>query len=265
MRVFSSILKLNVKQQFQYRTAAFSGVITQLFFGFMQIALFKAFLSQGSSDFTVSQMMSYIWLQQIFFALFKYWDVCKEEISSKITNGDIAYQLIRPMSLYNYWYQTVFSKSLGQVLIRGIPLVIITILIPSIGLSLPASPLNFLLFIVSAAIGAFLVTAITMIGYIMTLYTLSPSGVFSFLVAIATFFAGQVVPIPMLPEFMQKIFNFFPFRYVSDLPFRIYIGNISGVDALIQILIQLAWLVGIVLISKLIMKRKINKLVVQGG
>lgn len=265
MRVFSSILKLNIKQQFQYRTAAFSGVLTQLFFGFMQIALFKAFLSTGQTDFTVSQMMSYIWLQQIFFALFKYWDPCKAEISEKIMNGDIAYQLIRPMDLYNYWYQTVFSKSLGQVMTRGIPLIIITMLVPAIGLSLPTSPLNFLLFVVSATIGAFLVTAIIMVGYVITLYTMSSNGVFSFLVAIATFLAGQVVPIPMLPEFIQKIFNFFPFRYVSDLPFRIYVGNITGTDALIQIGIQLIWLVGIVLISKIIMKRKINKIVVQGG
>ena len=67
MSTFSGIFKMNVKQQFQYRTAAFSGIITQLFFGFMQIALFKAFLSTGQTDFTVSQMMSYI-CKSIWFA-----------------------------------------------------------------------------------------------------------------------------------------------------------------------------------------------------
>ena len=81
---FSSIFKMNVKQQFQYRTAAISGIVTQFFFGFMQIALFTAFLSQGESEFTVPQMASYIWLQQCFFTLFKYWDTCKPEISEKI-------------------------------------------------------------------------------------------------------------------------------------------------------------------------------------
>ena len=42
-------------------------------------------------------------------------------------------------------------------------------------------------------------------------------------------------------------------------------GNINGLDAIIQIGIQVAWLVGIVFVSKIIMRRKVNKLVVQGG
>jgi len=266
MSTFSSILKMNVKQQFQYRTAAFSGIVTQLFFGFMQIALFTAFLSQGNSDFTVSQMASYIWLQQCFFTLFKYWDTCKNEISEKIVNGDVSYQLIRPMNLYSYWFQTVLSKSFGSFLIRAIPLALIVVWLPAgLGLMGPVSMVNFLMFIVSAIIGALLVTAIVNVAYIISLYTLSPAGVFSFLVAIAGLLAGQVVPLPMLPESIQTIFSFFPFRYVSDLPYRIYIGSINGTNALVQIGIQFVWLVVIVLLSKLVMKKKINKLVVQGG
>ena len=109
------------------------------------------------------------------------------------------------------------------------------------------------------------IASINMVSYIIVLYTLSPTGVFSFMVAVASFLAGQYVPIPMLPKPVADVLNFFPFRYVSDLPFRIYIGNINGADALVQIAIQLVWLVAIVLISRFIMSKKINKLVVQGG
>lgn len=263
---FSSILKMNVKQQFQYRTAAISGFITQLFFGFMQIALYTAFLRSGKSDFTIAQMASYIWLQQCFFTLFKYWDMCKFEITEKIVNGDVAYQLIRPMNLYNYWYQTIFTKSIGCFLMRSIPLALIVVWLPAgIGLMMPVSGVNFLMFLVSAVIGALLVNAINMISYIITMFTLSPQGIFSFMTAVAGFFAGQVVPLPMLSEGVQRVFNFLPFRYVSDLPYRIYIGNINGKDALIQIGIQVVWLIGIVTLSKIIMNKKLNKIVVQGG
>ena len=266
MSTFGSIMKMNIKQQLQYRTAALSGIITQLFFGFMQISLFTAFLVTGANDFTLAQMSTYIWLQQAFFSLFKYWDCCKTEISEKIENGDISYQLIRPMPIYDYWYQTVISKSFGLLALRALPIIVIALLLPEgIGLMLPVSPLNFLLFLVSMCVSAFLVTAINCITYIITLYTLSSKGVSSFMVAIATFLAGAVVPIPMLPDWFANILNFFPFRYVSDLPFRIYMGNINGLDALIQIGIQIAWLIGIVLISKTVMHRKVNKLVVQGG
>ncbi len=266
MKTFSSILKIHVKQQFQYRTSAFSGLLTQLFFGFMQIALFTTFLNSGKSDFTVEQMASYIWLQQIFFTLFRFWDCCKSDITEKIVNGDIAYQLIRPMNLYDYWYKTIYSKSLGKALVRGTPMLFIVVWLPaSLGLSLPVSVESFLLFAVSITIGTFLVSAINALSYIMVLYTLSPSGVFGFMVAVATFLAGSCVPIPMLPKSVQNVLNFFPFRYVSDLPFRIYVGNIGVSSAIVQIAIQLAWLVALLVLGRFIMSKKINKLVVQGG
>lgn len=266
MKTFNSILKMNLKKSFQYRTSAISGAITQLFFGFMYVALYRQFLTGDGGDFTIVQMASYIWLGQICYAMFKYFDVCKFEISEKIVNGDVGYQLIRPMNLYNYWYATIFSKSLGQMIIRGVSLLFILFFLPlGWGLSLPVSFEAFLLFMISLVIGAFLVTSINMLSYIVVLHTLSPGGVFSFVVAVATFLAGGVIPIPMMPETVQNILNFFPFRYVADLPYRIYIGNISGSQIFSQIGIQIAWLVGLIVLGKILMNRKLKKMVVQGG
>lgn len=266
MKTFRAILKMNIKKEFAYKVSALSGMVTQFFFGFMQIALYTSFLAGGQSDFSTIQMASYIWLQQAFYTMFKFWDSQKYEISYKIVSGDIGYQLIRPMNLYSYWYANVYSKSLGMFLIRAIPIFLVVFWLPAgVGLMLPATFENFLLFVLSAVIGGFLVTSINMICYVIVLYTLSPAGVFSFSVAVSGFLSGQCVPIPMLPITLQKIMNFFPFRYISDLPFRIYIGNINGTDALIQIAIQIAWLVAIVLVGRLVMAKKLNNLTVQGG
>jgi len=266
MSVFKSNLKLNIKKVVQYRAAAFSGVLTQLFFGFMYIALYTAFLKSGKSDFTQQQMISYVWLGQIFFAIFNYFDICKQEISRRIINGDYAYELIRPINLYNNWFQIVYSKPLGHLLVRGVPVVIISLLLPfGLGLMLPPSIECFALFIISTIISSILVASISMISYVITLYTLSSAGVFAFMVAIGSLLSGGVVPIPMMPKAVQTVLNFFPFRYVSDLPYRIYIGNINGLDALIQIVIQIAWTIGLIIVGKLIMNRKLKKLVVQGG
>ena len=125
IKTFSSILKINVKQKMQFRTAAISGLCTQLFFGFMQIFLYSAFLGQGTAEFTLAQMASYIWLQQVFYTMFHFFDNCKNDISHKIVNGDIAYQLVRPMNLYDYWFQTSMTKAIGDFIMRGIFLVLI--------------------------------------------------------------------------------------------------------------------------------------------
>ena len=54
--------------------------------------------------------------------------------------------------------------------------------------------------------------------------------------------SGLVVPIPFFPKFLQIISSYLPFQYISDLPFRIYVGNISINKCLQGITIQLVWL-----------------------
>ncbi len=266
MRVFASVFKIHLKREFSYKSALLSGLITQLFFGFMQISLYMAFLKSGNSDFTVGQMVSYIWLQQSFFGLFMFWDNQKYEITEKIVKGDVGYHLIKPIGLYDYWFYNIFSKGVATSMLRSLPIILIGLCLPSkYALMFPQSIEGFVMFLLSMILGALLVSSVNTLSHIIVLYTLSPKGIFSFMVSVAGLLAGQVVPIPMLPKSVQKVFYFFPFRYVSDLPYRLYVGNISGLEGLKQIAIQLVWFVLILTIGKLILRKKVNALAVQGG
>ena len=77
--------------------------------------------------------------------------------------------------------------------------------------------------------------------------------------------SGLVLPIPFFPNFLQKISNFLPYRYVSDFPFRLYVGNISLQEGIKGIIIQIIWIIILILIGKLITKKALNKVVIQGG
>ena len=83
--------------------------------------------------------------------------------------------------------------------------------------------------------------------------------------ALADILSGGVIPIPFFPVFLQKIANVLPFRYICDLPFRLYSGNISVSDGLFQMLIQVIWFIILVLIGNVILKKILKKVVVQGG
>jgi ABC-2 type transport system permease protein len=76
---------------------------------------------------------------------------------------------------------------------------------------------------------------------------------------------GGVIPIPLMPEWAQRIINCFPFRYIQDLPFRLYTGHISGTDAIWQIGVQIAWLLGLALFARYIFNRVMRRVVIQGG
>ena len=77
--------------------------------------------------------------------------------------------------------------------------------------------------------------------------------------------SGLVIPIPFFPKYLQNISYFLPFRYVSDLPFRIYIGNVSTIEGLKGMLVQLIWIVILIVIGKITANKALKKAIIQGG
>ena len=70
MSSYFGIFKMQFKGELQYRAKAISGILTQFFWGIMYICLYAAFIKDGTvNGFTLSQMTTYVWLGQAFFAL----------------------------------------------------------------------------------------------------------------------------------------------------------------------------------------------------
>ena len=90
-------------------------------------------------------------------------------------------------------------------------------------------------------------------------------GIVNLIITTADILSGVVVPIPFFPLFLQKISRVLPFQYISDLPFRIYVGNIHINSCIIPILIQITWLILLIILGNVLMKKSLKRVVVQGG
>lgn len=262
---YRGLFKMTFKGELQYRAKALSGVVTQFFWGVMYVYLYTAFMTGKIIDgFTISQMASYIWLGQAFFA-FRYIDLpkgCGEEIK----NGNVCYKFVRPLNLYNQWYVEHLGYKLSATLLRFAPIMIIALLLPSnIGLMLPTSFLAFLLFILALMLGALMTSAISMLAVGLTFRTLSPKGTSTMVNVITTILAGGYIPLPLMPKAMQNILSYLPFRFISDLPYRIYIGNIGLLSGLKFLAVGVAWLIVLILLGKLLIVKSTKKTVIQGG
>ena len=261
---YIGIFKMQFKGELQYRAKAISGVVTQFFWGIMYIYLYTAFMKGGVDGFTIPQMASYIWLGQAFFAT-RYVAMPKNA-GPEITTGNVCYKFVRPINIYNQWYAEYLGEKVAATLLRFLPIMVVTLLIgPNFGLSLPVSFVAFLLFVLSLAVGCALCVAISMFSVFLTLKTLSERGSSTLVNTISGLLGGMFIPLPLMPKVIQTVLNYMPFRYISDLPFRIYIGNIGTVEGLIQIGISLVWLVVVIIIGKLLIKSHLKKAVIQGG
>ena len=108
-------------------------------------------------------------------------------------------------------------------------------------------------------------TSIIALYPIITMHTLNEKGVVGIIISISDIFSGLVVPIPFFPKFLQTISKCMPFQYVSDLPFRIYVGNIGIEQGIEGLLIQLIWIIILMLLGYILMQKSLKKVVVQGG
>ncbi len=100
MRAYLSVFKLRLIHGMQYRVAAYAGIATQFFWGFMIIMVFEAFYSSSGATqpMTLSQLVTYVWLQQSFLYFIMMW-YRDHSLFDLITQGNIAYELCRPLNL----------------------------------------------------------------------------------------------------------------------------------------------------------------------
>lgn len=267
MKFYKSYFKLRFITNLQYRSSALAGIATQLFFGMIYIFVYLAFYesNDGNGPMQINQLVSYLWLNQIFFSLI-YMFYKDKEIYNLIRNGNVSYELTRPKNLYFMWYFKIMAQRLSNVTLRSIPIIILVTLLPKpYNLCGPESVISFLMFLIALIIGIFLMTAIITLYHVLTLRTLNETGITNIFMAIADLLSGGVVPIPFFPLFLQKITNVLPFRYVSDLAFRLYSGNIGVKEGLYGIVVQLLWLIIIMFFGNFLTKKYLKKIVVQGG
>mgnify|MGYP003300470811 CR=1 FL=1 len=267
MRCYLSYFKLRFITNLQYRSAALAGVTTQIFFGLIFIMVYMAFYESGNANLPMElpQLITYLWLNQSLLSLINLFYKDKE-LFLLVTKGNLAYELTRPKDLYFMWYFKIIGQRLAMVLLRIIPFSIFLLFLPApYRISLPASIPHFILFLLTLFIGTLLMTAIITLYPIITMKTLNEKGIVGLTCAIADLFSGLTVPIPFFPKFLQTISKYLPFQYVSDLPFRIYVGNIELMEGIYGLVLQLIWTILLIAIGYSLMHNSLKKVVVQGG
>ena len=183
-----------------------------------------------------------------------------------IRSGNIAYELCKPLNLYCLWFCKILSRKVIGTLLRFWPVMIVAFLLPEpFKLSLPVSFTAFILFIISLILGMIISVIIIFFIHILTFYTLKDKGASSLVIAVSELFAGGYVPIMLMPSGIQIIAYLLPFRYIGDLPFRIYNGTIGIGTSLINMGVQIFWIVILIFISYKLTNRALKRVVVQGG
>ena len=154
MKAFKSIFLIRIINGLQYRAVTIGEVLMRFFWGLMEILAYAALFRMGSGGFpmTFTQTVSYVWMQQIVFVLFRV-VVGDGEIFTSIAEGSIAYELVRPVSLYGRWFSQSAANRIVPTLLGSLPLLAIVPFMPGdYRMVFPASAGQVLLFLVSCVL-----------------------------------------------------------------------------------------------------------------
>ena len=263
MNAYYAVFRLRRRLETQYRGAALGGIICQVFFGLILIALYRALYAGKPQSMPFSHVATYVWLQQAFFRMLLASD---PDLLDKIRTGGIAYDLCRPMNLYGFYYARILAQKLIGCLLRAAPMLVFAMLLPEgWGVSAPAS-LPALLWAFGAwVLGLFCVCAMENITMAFTMRTLDPRGMQAMLNLLMMILSGNVLPLTLFPDSWQPVITLLPYAQLLDAPIRLYTGEYAPALAGGILLRQAAWTGILVLAGLLFWRWNQRRLVIQGG
>ncbi len=267
MKKYRSFFRLRFAMGLQYRAAALAGISTQFFWGIMEILAFYAFYKTGAEAFPMSfsATSTYIWLQQSFFIMFTVW-LMENEIFDAILNGNIAYELCRPVHLYYMWFVRNLANRMASAMLRCVPIFVVASFLPKpYGLSAPADLLHFLLFLLTLGLALFVTVAMNLLIYMLSFFTISAAGLRMIFVAMMEFFTGAIIPLPFFPEKVRFVLELLPFAAMQNVPLRIYSGSMGPEQMAKAVFLQCFWLAVLICAGLKLWAAAEKRVVLQGG
>ena len=263
MRAYLSVFRLRRRLETQYRGAVLGGVICQMFFGIILIAIYRALYAGKPQDYPFRQIACYVWLQQAFFRMLLASD---PDLLDKIRTGGIAYDLCRPLSLYGFYYVRILAQKMMGSLLRAVPMLVFAVLLPEgWGLAAPASAAGLCWAMAALLLGLLCVSAMENITMGFTMRTLDSRGMQGLLNLLMMILAGNILPLTLFPDSWQKVITLLPYAQMLDAPIRLYTGQTALAEAARILLIQAAWILILTAAGMLFWQRNQKRIVIQGG
>lgn len=216
--------------------------------------------------YTFSQMTLYVFFEKIVGAV-----TCLNVhgyMSDDIQEGSIAMNLIKPIS----YRSLLLAKGCGDLLISliffALPFTVILIVCSFImNLGFQITWYSIIMFVVSIVFGAVINYLVSFLFGSILFLTINSFGMWQLKEAIERILSGSLIPIALFPTWLQIICKAMPFQQTKYVPICFILGQYNdkmllGVHTLG---VQLIWILGLSLLSRIVWKKMVKRVVVQGG
>ncbi|MEP7355992.1 MAG: ABC-2 family transporter protein [Anaerolineales bacterium] len=233
-------------------------IVNTVVFVYFWRAMYSGTVTIGG--LTLGATLTYILLARVFEPLADL-DMLME-FGWRLSDGGIALQLVRPVDMQlAYFIQGLGGLALA--LARQVPTLLLATFV--FGLRWPSDPAVWAVFIVSALLGRSVMFCLDWILGCLTFYTTEVWGLWVAVQALTLFLTGGLLPLNMMPDWLRVVVQSTPFAQSIYVPISLLSGLTPLAEAPRLLLGQAAWLLGMLVVSRLIFRVAVRSVTVQGG
>lgn len=263
-RVYWRLLAAGFLRQSAYRLAALGGLVANLTFGLLKVAvLFATVRAAGGQlhGYDVAAMSTYVWLSQGMLGSVNLDG--RSDLALRVKDGQVAVDFLRPVDLQAATIATEAGAFLFALIPRGLPSVLLGALV--VGMRLPDSPAPYLLGAVSLVLGIVISAAAAYLIAVAGFWLVETRGLQVLYMVASGFLGGLFVPIALFPPWLRLLAQATPFPSMMMYPVNVLSG-LDGTSAAAGLVAeQFAWLAGLAVAGQVITRAGRRRLEVQGG
>lgn len=247
------------RRNLQYRGAHMVNNVASMIFGFVYIAIWQAAARQGGSgDYTPQTLVWYMAYSQTILWVTTFM-TAGLDIQVRVRSGAVALEMMRPVS----FFLITVSRELGSLVysffFRSLPIAAAFAL--AVGFYVPRGDWVWLWIFLSVILGAWVGVCLVYLVGMSSFWTWQINWCHNLHYSINLLLSGYMVPLDLMPPWLEQPARLLPFAARSYYPVRIYL-ELSGPEALI---VPALWAVALTLICLGVTRLARRRLEVQGG
>jgi len=258
LNIFKRLWQVNWAEQWQYRANLIMYILYWLVSPIIYLAVWTSIATANGNvkGLTANDFITYYMILLIVDQLTS--NIIIHIFAYKVQDGSLSGELIKPIHpmLTNTLVNDIAFKTLNLIVLTPIWIVLALLFKPqfdsvSIGgilFSIPAILLGYM-------INYLLSGTITSLAF----WTTRVYSIHEFYYAMILLFAGQFVPLQLMPEVIQNVAKFLPFQLFMYLPIQIIQGNLSMNEIVQGYITGIIWLVVAMILFHLVWREGVKR------
>lgn len=267
LRKYFNLFRVSLVERMTYRIDFLLGTVLRFLPVLTTVLLWEAvYRGSGSDrlgDFTRREMIAYLLLIHIS-RMFSSMPGLAGGISRDIRDGSLKKYLLQPLDMIGYLISYRAAHKTAYIMTSALPYAGLFWVcsgyfdgFPDAG-TMACYALSLLMGFV---IGFYFEACLGMTGF----WLLEVTSLLWIVTTLNYFISGQMMPLDFLPGSWRDLLKALPFQYLAYFPAVIFLGKVRGAELAWGLLVQLAWAVAFVFLTRWLFNRGLRRYSAYGG